>query len=710
MTAPNAAKLIGQADPAFSARYSGFVNGETASVLSNVSVSRTGADTAANTYVGVLVPSASSSNYTITPVNGNFTIVPADTLLVSLADSSKAYGASVPGLMASTAQYVTNGNVLRNVSLSALGAGQYSYTDNLGTTGSFTVVTNASSSSGVGNYGITLANFVKTGTNFTNQTSQDANLVVNPLAVTLGAVSLSKVYDGNTGAQTTITVANRVGADDVSIQALGSYTDNKNVGSAHSYSLSAHLLGAGASNYYLSSTTVTGANGVITPAALTISGITAANKTYDGTTSATVSTGGASRTGLVAGDTINIAATGVFADKNAANGKTVTLTSSYSGADVGNYSITDQASASANITPAALVVTTNDATKTYNGQTYSGGNGVVYSGLQGGDSASVLGGALHYGGSSQSAVNVGRYALTSTSLQSSNYNIRYVDGVLTVTPAPLTATLVSGITSSNPNGVSKTYDGNNIATLTATNFQLSGWFNEDGATITKTAGVYDNASPGVGKTVTVTLDAQDYLPVGGSNLANYSFPTVVSGAIGTITAAPSSGSSVPVTPALPISGLASAKSANREAAKGEAYEWPLGKSVKTEAASDAGLLAITFLNSAEAPPASAAVAFELDGQTVSFRTAATPLTRPLNDKVVFTNQLTEFSVADDEGKLVTFMGGMVNRRIVIVAPSIESKKLAKAEMNLVLAAAVMALGKTSPILLAKLDGVVFDLR
>jgi hypothetical protein len=47
--------------------------------------------------------------------------------------------------------------------------------------------------------------------------------------------------------------------------------------------------------------------------------------------------------GLFAGDVVNVAATGLFSDKNVGTGKTVTLASSYSGADVGNYAITNQA-------------------------------------------------------------------------------------------------------------------------------------------------------------------------------------------------------------------------------------------------------------------------------------------------------------------------------------------------------------------------------
>ena len=39
-----------------------------------------------------------------------------------------------------------------------------------------------------------------------------------------------------------------------------------------------------------------------------------------------------------------------------------------------------------------------------------------------------------------------------------------------------------------------------------------------------------------------------------------------------------------------------------------------------------------------------------------------------------------------------------------------AKHVARAEMNLVLAAAITSLGKESRVMLANLDGVVFDLR
>jgi hypothetical protein len=57
---------------------------------------------------------------------------------------------------------------------------------------------------------------------------------------------------------------------------------------------------------------------------LTVGGITAADKTYDAGTAATVNTAGASNGGLLAGDVVTVSATGLFDDKNVGAGKTVT--------------------------------------------------------------------------------------------------------------------------------------------------------------------------------------------------------------------------------------------------------------------------------------------------------------------------------------------------------------------------------------------------
>jgi hypothetical protein len=124
-----------------------------------------------------------------------------------------------------------------------------------------------------------------------------------------------------------------------------------------------------------------------------------------------------------------------------------------------------------------------------------------------------------------------------------------------------------------------------------------------------------------------------------------------------------------------------------------------------------GVLAITILNSAQARPTTAGMAFEQDADTVSLRLTSAPAAVPhMSDKVVFSDKLVTFMVATSSGVMVEFEGSVVNNRMVILAPSAMAKRVARTEMNLVLAAAVTSLGKENRVILAKLDGVVLDLR
>jgi filamentous hemagglutinin family protein len=89
----------------------------------------------------------------------------------------------------------------------------------------------------------------------------------------------------------------------------------------------------------------------------------------------------------------------------------------------------------------SLTVTANDATKTYDGQAFSGGNGVTYSSLPNGN----LLGTVSYSGSSQGAVNVGGYVITPGGLYSNQqgYIINYGNGTLTVAAAPVALTVTA---------------------------------------------------------------------------------------------------------------------------------------------------------------------------------------------------------------------------------------------------------------------------
>ncbi len=216
-----------------------------------------------------------------------------------------------------------------------------------------------------------------------NATISKADLAVAGLSVA------NKIYDGTTMATLTGTGSvTALGSDVVTLSGSGAASfANKNVGTGKSIVISGYTLGGtDGGNYNLVAPSNLTAN--ITPLQITVSGIVANNKTYDGTVAATGDTSGVSLAGKLAGDVINVAATGSFSDKNVGSNKAVTLNSIYSGADAGNYTYIDQTSSQASITPASLNVSgITAANKVFDGTTAATINtgSVVLGGLIGGD-------------------------------------------------------------------------------------------------------------------------------------------------------------------------------------------------------------------------------------------------------------------------------------------------------------------------------------
>ncbi len=173
----------------------------------------------------------------------------------------------------------------------------------------------------------------------------------------------------------------------------------------------------------------------ITPASLTVTA-NADSKTYDGV--AYAGGNGVNYQGFVGSEDASVLS-GTLSYSGNAQGAT----------NAGGYTITPEGLSSGNytlsfvdgnltITPAALTVTANTDSKTYDANAYAGGNGVSYDGLAESDDASDLDGSVVYSGSSQGATNSGVYTLNVGGLSSDNYIISFVDGNLTITPAPLT--------------------------------------------------------------------------------------------------------------------------------------------------------------------------------------------------------------------------------------------------------------------------------
>ena len=196
---------------------------------------------------------------------------------------------------------------------------------------------------------------------------------ITPRAITVDGIgAVDKIYDGNTNATLDGSHANlngKVDGDSLGVTATGSFGD-KNVGIGKVVTIETLTLsGIDAGNYVLASSgQQTSTTASITPRTITVDGIGADDKIYNGGTDATLDYSNVHLNGLLTGDTLGVTASGSFADKNAGADKIVTLNAlTLSGADAGNYVLASsgqQTEATAAITPRAITVTADEQTKT----------------------------------------------------------------------------------------------------------------------------------------------------------------------------------------------------------------------------------------------------------------------------------------------------------------------------------------------------------
>jgi hypothetical protein len=280
---------------------------------------------------------------------------------------------------------------------------------------------------------------------------------------------------------------------------------------------------------------------IVNPKALTVAGIGAQDKIYDATSSATLKTAGATLAGVVSGDSVTLnaaAATGTFSDKNVGTSKTVTVAGlTLSGTSAGNYALT-QPTTTADITAKALTVPSLTANnKTYDGTTLAtltgtatlqspetpgvgttsdgkpySGDTVILSGTPVGTFASkdvANGISVSASGLSLGGADAGNYSLTALTLSAN------------IGPARVTASITG-----NP---AKTYDGTTSASLSPTNFSLSGLASGENFTVTQTLGTYNTPDVATAVTVSVGLSTVDFMAIPGTLASNYILPTSASG-------------------------------------------------------------------------------------------------------------------------------------------------------------------------------------
>ncbi len=252
---------------------------------------------------------------------------------------------------------------------------------------------------------------------------------------------------------------------------------------------------------------------------LTVTGITASNKTYDGNTTAVLDTTNAVLVGIQNGDDVTLVvagATGSFANKNVGTGKTVTIAGlTLAGADAGKYTLT-QPTATADITAKALTVSNVTANgKTYDANTTASLNlgAAAFVGVVGGDTVNIDTSSAT-GTFSDKNVGTGKTVtvagIAKNGADAGNYTITQPTTTADITAKTLT---VSNVTA---NG--KTYDANTTASLNLGTAAFVGVVGGDTVNIdtSSATGTFSNKNVGTGKTVTVAGIAKN-----GADAGNY---------------------------------------------------------------------------------------------------------------------------------------------------------------------------------------------
>jgi gliding motility-associated-like protein len=347
---------------------------------------------------------------------------------------------------------------------------------------------------------------------------------ISAVSLTISGVTANnKVYDRtttatlNTGSSTLSGVLTGDIVTLVKTGASGTFV-NKNTGTAKIVSINGFTLGGNDAGNYILNQPTAAAN--ITAATLTVSGVTANNKLYDGTTAATLNIGGATLAGILVPDVVIMGSTGVtgtFDNVNVGTGKSVSISGfTISGTDAGNYSLIQPAT-TASITGLPLTITGVTANnRVYNGTTIASlitGSAALV-GVLGGDVVNLVSAGasgVFVNKNVGMAKSVSTTGFTLSGPDATKYTVIQPTATATITSANLT---VTGVIANN-----KVYNGTAEATLRTSGAILAGVFGSDVVNLVSTSatGLFSNKNTGTGKTVstlgfTLTgIDSENYI-------------------------------------------------------------------------------------------------------------------------------------------------------------------------------------------------------
>ncbi len=539
VTVNNATKFVTEEDDTKYAgiNISGFVNGEDTQEIDQTGLTITRNNASENStgeYTGVLeAQGLTAANYIFTYLPGNYSIIPAEELLVEIANSSITYS-ETPDYTVQRARYLdSDGNTIKDLTsnVSKLGDNYFAINDETENTINITISETSpiSNSSGnllaVGGYPLEASEVTGTSSNFNNNIHVTGTLTVNTKGVDVQLMSGSeqKTFDGDANMDNlSLTTEGMVTGDDVEISQNGSFSQSE-AGSNISYSVSVSLAGSDKENYHINTPLpLTGNNGEITPYQLIVTNATAENKIYDGNTNATIS--GATLQGVILGDDVALAneTAGTFGSYTVGDNIEVTTAMTLTGGDKDNYILEQPSNLAADITVKELAITgATGQDKVYDGTTEAVITGAILNGVVGMDQVTLKNAdqALF----AQAATGTDIEIITSMSISGTdagNYSLRQPEGLTSdITPRELTVI--------NAIAKNKVYDGNTDASISGASLQ--GIITDNDVSLeNSTTGSFAQATTGTGIKVTTSM------ALSGNDADNYSL-TQPSGLVADIT-------------------------------------------------------------------------------------------------------------------------------------------------------------------------------
>ena len=456
----------------------GLVSGDQVAASGVLAFDSKNAGTRTATASGITLSGTDAANYVIASTS---TTALADIIARTITATLTANGRTYDGTTSATGTLALNG-LIGNDQVAASGVLAFD-SKNAGT--------RTVTASGITLSGADAGNYVVSG-------SATALADILAKAITATLTANGRTYDGTTNATGSLALNGLVSGDQVS--ANGSYAfDNKNAGTGHTVTASGIALsGADAGNYTVG-TTATALADII---ARTITAtLTANDRTYDGTTSATGTLG---LNGVIAGDAVSVNSTGMAFDSKNAGTRTVTASGiSLSGADAGNYVVAATATDLADILARAITATLTANGRVYDGTTAATGT-LGLSGVVLGDQVGVTASGIAF-----DSKNAGNRTATASGLalngaDAANYTISgTATGTATIAQRAITATATAD---------SRAYDG---TTGTTGRIALTGVISGDTVTGTATYRFAD-ANAGTGRAVQVSG-----LALTGADAGNY---------------------------------------------------------------------------------------------------------------------------------------------------------------------------------------------